>query len=138
MTDDQRAKYAALIALRNTEAALRWTRSQLFIFIQSAGLTLAVTQRQLGTVFLIGAGVFGFVLVAFWALMTQRANAWLDFWHTQLEAAENPPEKKEIIVFGSEGYVGMARAPVTIGRILIWLMIVFATLWAIVLLSALF
>ena len=88
MTDDQRAKYAALVAIRNTEATLWWTRSQLFIFMHSAGLTLAVTQRQLGPKFLLVAGAVGLLLMVYWLLATRRANQWLAFWHAQLSAAE--------------------------------------------------
>lgn len=74
MTEDERTKYAALIALRNTEATLRWTRSQLFIFINSAGLTLVVTQRHLGPLFLLVASLFGLVLMMCWMVATWRAN----------------------------------------------------------------
>ncbi len=45
MTDDERAKYAGLISLRNTEVTLRWTRTQLFLFINAIGLPLVVTQQ---------------------------------------------------------------------------------------------
>lgn len=138
MTDDQRAKYAALIALRNTEATLRWTRSQLFIFINSAGLTLVVTQRQLGFLFLFAAGAIGLLLMTGWILATRRANQYLAFWHAQLEAAENPPEEKEIVIFGSKAQKNIVQSRVTINRVLMALMIVFVALWIIVLVWSFF
>lgn len=47
MTEDLKVKFPALIALRNTEATLRWTRNQLFIFIHSGALTLVVSGIQI-------------------------------------------------------------------------------------------
>lgn len=136
MTPEQLAKFAALITLRNTEATLRWTRSQLFIFIHSAGLTLAVTQRQLGPVFLFLAGGVGIALMVLWILITVRANQWLTFWHAQLSAAESAPPEQEIIIFGSDAYTRVARSHLTINRILVGLMIIFVLFWAVVILLA--
>lgn len=132
MTEDLKIKFPALIALRNTEATLRWTRSQLFIFINSGGLTLVVTQRQLGTLFLYIAGMFGLVLMICWMLATRRANQWLTFWHSQLAAAEDviPPE---ITIFSGEAYKAMTRSPMTINRMLTVLMGMFTLLWIVVL-----
>lgn len=94
------------------------------LLILAAGLTLVVTQRQLGPPFLLLAGIFGLVLMVCWVLATRRANQWLAFWHAQLAAAENPPPEKEIVIFGSEPYVTVAHRPVTINRMLIALMVV--------------
>lgn len=105
MTDDERTKYAGLISLRNTEVTLRWTRTQIFLFINSIGVPLVVTQQlqhEPGLWFRIAAGVTGLALTYIWHVTIQRASRWTRLWDAQLIFLEERPQDTPVRIFGGE------------------------------------
>lgn len=141
MNDDERSLYNALILLRNQEATLRWTRSQLFIIIHSAGFSVTMNQyaqQNINEAFLIIAGVIGLILSGIWFFITIRANEWLHFWHFRLSAIEKHITDTPERVFESNEYTKMVRhRKITIGRMLMVTIFVFGLLWSAVFVKAL-
>ena len=127
MTDDQRAMYSGLIALRNTEVTLRWTRTQLFFLIHSAGLSFAITYLKLGSRAQIVACGLGAYLAILWVLTTRRSVHWLDFWDFRLRALEEA-SVQPVTIFGGREYFE-ARRGTTTHEIIRQLGYVFFVIW---------
>jgi len=83
--------YSAVVSVCNNEITLRWTRTQLFFIIYSAGLSLVVTQFEEGSAIYLSACVVGVFLGILWLLTTKRIGHWVAYWDLRLSAAE---EKK--------------------------------------------
>lgn len=138
MTSDEQVKYAALISLRNTEVTLRWTRTQLFLLINSAGLPIVITQQlqhEPGPWFRIVAGMAGLVLTYLWHVTIQRASVWTKFWEAQLIFLEERPQDTEVRVFGSKEFVSVRWGRPVMDQVLKGLIAVFVVLWLSVLIS---
>lgn len=141
MTADEQVKYAGLISLRNTELILRWTRTQLFLFINSIGLPLVVTlqmQNAPGIWFRIIAGITGLALTYLWHIVTRRASDWTRFWEAQLIFLEEQKQDTPFRVFGSKDFVSVRWDRPVMDQVLLSLILVFVVLWLLVTLSVLF
>lgn len=139
ISDD--AKYAGLISLRNTETTLRWTRTQLFLLINSASLPLVVTQQlqhDPGIWFRLIAGVTGLVLTGIWHVTIKRASRWTRFWDAQLIFLEDRTQDTTFRVFGSKEFVSVRWGRPIMDQVLSALILLFAILWVVVLVSILF
>ncbi len=141
MTEDERTKYVGLINLRNTEVTLRWTRTQIFLFINSIGLPLVVTQQlqhKPGVWFRILAGLTGLALVYLWFVTIRRASVWTRFWDAQLIFLEERPQDTPIRIFGGEAWVAVRWGRPIMDQVLRGLVFVFVVLWFLVIVSPLF
>lgn len=127
MTDDQRAMYKAIVSVRNNEITLRWTRTQLFFLIHSAGLSLVVTQLEAGTATYLWACGIGMFLGVLWFLTTRRIGHWVVYWDLRLSALENYPPQP-IRVFSGREYVRAQRG-ITTHHILLLLSLLFVAIW---------
>lgn len=140
MTSDEQVKYNGLISLRNTELTLRWTRTQLFLFINSIGVPLVITQQlqhRPGPAFRIATGLIGLGLMYLWSIINHRSNRWNKFWEAQLIFLEELPQDTQFRVFGSKDFISVRWDHPVMGKALRNLIRAFTILWVIVLLSIL-
>jgi len=125
MNDEQRAMYTAAISLRNTEVTLRWTRTQLFFLIHSAGLSFVVTQFKEGSAVRFGSCLLGLVLVYLWWRLTMRIQHWVIYWNSKLAALERLEPIQEIRIFGGREYIhatgGIGTHDIILGLISVFL-----------------
>ena len=134
MTDDQRAMYKAVVSVRNNEITLRWTRTQLFFLIHSAGLSLVVTQLKAESATYISACAVGVFLGLLWLLTTHRIGHWVMYWDLRLSALENYPPQP-VRVFSGREYAAAQRG-FTTHHVLLLLSGLFSAIWMILLASA--
>ncbi|RJQ36343.1 hypothetical protein C4552_03590 [Candidatus Parcubacteria bacterium] len=130
MTDDQRTMYAGLIALRTNETTLRWTRTQLFFLIHSAGLSFVVTYLKFGSGAQAIACALGAYFAVLWVLTNRRSIHWLDYWDFRLVALEQA-SSQSVFIFGGREYIN-ARQGTTTHQIIKYLGYVFFAIWVVV------
>ncbi len=101
MTNDEKAMYTGMAMSRNTEVTLRWSRSQMFMIINSAMASLALSKDAtfIMTLFLsfLGAG-----MVVVWFLINQKSQQWVEYWQTrlaQIKHVDDEPGKETVNVF---------------------------------------
>lgn len=87
MTDNERAMYTGIAISRNTEVNLRWSRSQMFIFINFGGVSFLATQIPSRGLHIV-VGVVGIILGVVWMLANWRAQKWVEYWNSRLAAVE--------------------------------------------------
>lgn len=86
--------YVGLINARNQDTALRWSRAQIFLVLNSGALTLipslllVVFTGDWVYVAILLLSVFGISLSLLWLSVTYRANHWVHFWNERLANLE--------------------------------------------------
>ena len=89
MNDIQKMMYQSLVSIRNNEVNLRWTRAQLFFFINSAALSLVTTQLKINDLSYGFACLGGALLSLLWLGLTILIRRWTDYWDSMLHALES-------------------------------------------------
>lgn len=135
MTENERAMYTGLSMNRNTEVSLRWSRSQFFLLIHSAGITFAASGTVEPTfLFYIALASIGIVLGVSWLATLWRTDQWIIYWQSRLQAFDqsqmNPVETP---LFSGEEYEHVAGFFLTFHRILITIASSFTIAWVVVL-----
>ena len=136
MTDEQRAMYAAAVLLRNNEVTLRWTRTQIFFLIHSAGLSLIVTQFKEESFARFLGCLLGLALAGLWWRLTIRIGGWVSYWVGRLAALENLGPPPAVRIFSGSPYRTAMRG-FTAHEILLWLVRVFSAAWFLLAFSSL-
>jgi hypothetical protein len=88
MNDSEKAMYTGIAMCRNTEVTQRWARSQIYLLIHSAGLSLTITSQKPTFFFLFFTSLGGLVLTFFWYIANLRTNQWIVYWQSRLAALE--------------------------------------------------
>ncbi len=102
MTNDEKAMYTGMAMSRNTEVTLRWSRSQMFMIINSAMLSIVFT-RDAGFWLLFFLGLFGMGMAVVWLMINEKSQQWVDYWQTRLAQIRHEEEPATVNVFvGSE------------------------------------
>lgn len=131
MTNNQRAMYTGLAMCRNTEVAQRWSRTQVFLLIHSAGISFAFTKTEPTFSFLTVLSLLGIILGGIWFLTNRRTTQWITYWQLRLEAFERAePEPVEITLFSGSAWDQMKRSWYPFDIIVNALIVVFAFLWS--------
>lgn len=103
MSKEQQELHRSLILLRNNEINLRWTRTQIFFFINSGAMSLALTQfKSLNPSFYRWSCVVGFLLALMWFFVSIRANHFVSYWDGRLAALEIKAPSEIAIFSGPE------------------------------------
>ena len=131
MTEAQRTMYSAVATVRNVDVNLRWSISQLFFFIHSAGLSLVVTRLAPASLYYSLACAAGFGLGVVWFIGALRMQVLINYWNAKLGALEEL-DTQPILVFADD-FVRV-RPRLTTHRILLGLIGFFSLGWLIVLL----
>ena len=132
MTDEEKAMYTGICMSRNTEVTLRWSRSQMLIFVNLAALPFlnAPTTKPF-TYYLLG--VTGILLSGFWFLINWRTQKWIDYWQTRLALIDPPPsDLLEFRMFGGTAWEEANKFP-NFYHILNGMPFAFFCMWATVL-----
>lgn len=136
MTNDDRAMYTGTALCRNTEVTLRWSRSQMFTILNSAILSFAYDIPKENTRFRIFISLVGLLIVALWMVSNWRAEVWVRYWRSRLEAFErNKPDPGSVNVFDSVVYDQPNGVP-THHHLLMLLSGLFGLLWCVFCVSA--
>ncbi len=90
--------YTAMAMSRNTEVTLRWSRSQMFMVINSAMFTLLFARDPSFWLFL-GLGIFGMVIGLVWILINRKTQQWVDYWQERLGEIKHEEEPTTVNVF---------------------------------------
>ena len=128
MNDVQKMMYRSLVSIRNNEVNLRWTRAQLFFFINSAGLSLVVTQLKMGNLAYGFACVGGLFLSLLWLGLTLLIRRWADYWDTMLYALESL-DGQPVTIFSGVAWQETRNKWLTANQILISLTVLFIVAW---------
>lgn len=137
MTDNQKTMCTGLFICWNTQVAQRWARSQVYLLIHSAGLSLTIAAPQPTFRFLFWTSIGGLILVIFWYLANWRTNQWLVYWQSRLAAFERAePNPVEIGVFTGPEWERMTRSWFPFHYIVNLLIMFIAVLWFITLVRA--
>lgn len=81
MTNDEKAMYTGMAMSRNTEVTLRWSRSQMFMIINSAMLSVVFT-RDAGFALLLLLGIFGLFglgMAMVWSIINEKSQQWVEY-----------------------------------------------------------
>lgn len=98
MTNDEKAMYTGMAMSRNTEVTLRWSRSQMFMIINSAMLSIVFT-RDAGFGLLLLLGIFGLGMAMVWFMINEKSQQWVDYWQTRLAQIRHEEEPNTVNVF---------------------------------------
>ena len=130
MTEDERVMYSALIAVRNTDATLRWTRTQIFFLIHSGALSLVIVQTKIkfGDWLHMGICVAGLLLAVLWFWLTLVIQKFIEYWDDRLEELEKISPRPRVRVFGGRSYWNAMRG-YRVHTILKSLVAIFITVW---------
>ena len=122
--------YTGMAMSRNTEVTLRWSRSQMFMIINSAMLSL-VFSRDAGFWLFLLLGLFGLIMAGVWFFINEKSQQWVEYWQTRLAKIKHEDEPTTVNVFiGSEW--DTINKGVTFHKLLTFLPGVFAVAWVIV------
>lgn len=130
MTDDEKAMYTGMAISRNTEATLRWSRSQMFMIINSAMLSLVFT-KDAGFWLLLFLGLFGLAMAAVWFLINMKSQQWVEYWQTRLAQIKHTEEPDTVNMFIGPEWDTINKGW-TFHKLLRILPIVFAAVWIVV------
>lgn len=130
MTGDEKAMYTGMAMCRNTEVTLRWSRSQMFMIINSAMLSLVFTQGA-GFWLFFCLGLFGIGMAVVWILINRKSQQWVEYWQTRLAQIKHAEEPDTVNVFIGPEWDKINKGP-TFHRLLSILPFVFTLLWIIV------
>mgnify|MGYP001593690326 CR=1 FL=1 len=98
MTNDEKAMYTGMAMSRNTEVTLRWSRSQMFMIINSAMLSVMFT-RDAGFWLLFLVSIFGMIMAAAWLMINEKSQQWVEYWQTRLAQIKHEEEPATVNVF---------------------------------------
>ncbi len=98
MTSDEKAMYTGMAISRNTEVTLRWSRSQMFMIINSAMLSIVFT-RDASFWLLLFLGIFGMIMAAVWLMINEKSQQWVEYWQTRLAQIKHMEEPDTVNVF---------------------------------------
>ncbi len=90
--------YTGMAMSRNTEVTLRWSRSQMFMIINSAMLSVIFT-KDAGFWLLFLASIFGMGMAAVWLMINQKSQQWVEYWQTRLAQIRHEEEPTTVNVF---------------------------------------
>lgn len=127
MTNDEKAMYTGMAMSRNTEVTLRWSRSQMFMIINSAMLSLLFARDTTFLLFLT-LGVFGMIMASVWFLINMKSQQWVEYWQTRLAQIKHAEEPDTVNVFIGLEWDTINRGP-TFHRLLSILPVGFSLLW---------
>lgn len=130
MTNDERAMYTGMAILRNTEVTLRWSRSQMFMIINSALLSLVFSKDASFTLFLL-LSLFGIVMAVVWFLINEKSQQWVEYWQARLAQIRHEEEPTTVNVFIGPEWDAINKGW-TFHRLLKILPKAFAVVWTIV------
>lgn len=122
--------YTGMAMSRNTEVTLRWSRSQMFMIINSALLSLVFSKDAGFGLFLL-LGLFGIGMAVVWILINEKSQQWVEYWQTRLAQIRHEEEPTTVNVFiGPEWDV--INKGVTFHKLLRMLPAGFALIWIVV------
>lgn len=98
MTNDEKAMYTGMAMSRNTEVTLRWSRSQMFMIINSAVLSLAFS-KDAGFWLLFFLGFFGMGMASVWFIINEKSQQWIEYWQARLAQIKHEDEPDTVNVF---------------------------------------
>ena len=132
MTEDQRVMYASIVKLRNNEVTLRWTRNQIFFFVNIGAVSLVAVQLNIDTALygLVCGG--GLVLSILWLCLVFVIRRWVNFWDNRLAAFESV-DIQQVSVFRGEEWQKTKYSMITANVILIALSGAFILVWLVML-----
>ena len=128
MNDIQKMMYQSLVSIRNNEVNLRWTRAQLFFFINSAALSLVTTQLKINDLSYGFACLGGALLSLLWLGLTILIRRWTDYWDSMLHALESL-DGQPITIFSGVAWQKARNTWLTANQILIALSVLFIVAW---------
>lgn len=98
MTNDERAMYTGMAMSRNTEVTLRWSRSQMFMIINSAMLSLVFTRDMSFLPFLL-LGLLGMLIAIVWLIINEKSQQWVEYWQARLAQIKHTEDPDTVNVF---------------------------------------
>ncbi len=98
MTNDEKAMYTGMAMCRNTEVTLRWSRSQMFMIINSAMLSAVFARNPDFWLFFL-LGLFGMIMAVIWFIINEKSQQWVDYWQTRLAQITHEEEPTTVNVF---------------------------------------
>ena len=134
MTSDEKAMYTGMAMSRNTEVTLRWSRSQMFMIINSAMLSV-VFARDVGFWSLFFLSIFGLMMVAVWFLINEKSQQWVEYWQARLAQIRHEEEPTTVNVFIGPEWDAINKGW-TFHRLLTFLPGAFTVVWIAVFLSS--
>ncbi len=90
--------YTGMAMSRNTEVTLRWSRSQMFMIINSAMLSVVFT-RDASFLLLLFLGLFGIGIALVWLMINEKSQQWVEYWQTRLAQIKHEEEPATVNVF---------------------------------------
>jgi len=122
--------YTGMAMSRNTEVTLRWSRSQMFMIINSAMLSVLFT-RDAGFGLFFSIGLFGMIIGVIWFLINMKSQQWVEYWQTRLAQMKHAEEPDTVNVFIGPEWDRINRGP-TFHRLLSFLPAGFILVWIVV------
>ncbi len=121
--------YTGMAISRNTEVTLRWSRTQMFMLINSALFTLLFT-KDAGLWLFAGLGFFGVIIGVIWFLINRKTQQWVDYWQTRLAQITHTdePNMGTVNVFVGAEWDKINKGA-TFYKLLYILPILFGALW---------
>ena len=98
MTNDEKAMYTGMVMSRNTEVTLRWSRSQMFMIINSAMLSLVFSKDTEFWLFFL-LGLFGLGMAIVWFFINKKSQQWVEYWQARLAQIRHEEEPTTVNVF---------------------------------------
>src|SRR5258706_4283296 len=98
MTNDEKAMYTGMAMSRNTEVTLRCSRSQMFMIISAAMLSL-VFSRDIGFGILLSLGIVGLIMSSVWFVINEKSQQWVEYWQARLAQIRHEEEPNAVNVF---------------------------------------
>lgn len=68
-----------------------WTRSNFYLFIDSALVSIYISQERHGLDYMLG--ILGLVVSAFWYLVARGSIIWIKLWRAQVEALDDAVDR---------------------------------------------
>lgn len=128
MNDIQKMMYQSVVLIRNNEVNLRWTRNQLFFLINSAGLSLVLTQLKVSDTVYGLACLGGLFLSFLWVQVIFLIRRWVDYWDSMLRALESL-DGNPITVFSGAAWQKTRYTRLTSTWVLTSVTMVFIAAW---------
>ena len=128
MNEVQRTMYSGLLIVRNNEVNLRWTRNQLFFFMNSAALSLVATQMSPDNPFFGIACCLGMALSLLWLRMIFIIRSWVNYWDNTLAALEGL-EGEPVRIFQGEEWNQQKKMRYGVNFVLTVVTLIFSLVW---------
>lgn len=129
LNQDQRMMYQQLVSLNNLDVTLYWTRSQLFFFVHSAGISLTATLIE-NTHVRISVCCLGVIVAVLWWLVSAKVRQFMRFWHKKLAELESAKSLQKIQVFSDREFLQIRERGIPdVYYLMNWLIAIFICVW---------